>query len=220
MRGESMKIEFWLDYLCPKCYQQHQIIEKMIKMYDMKDIELVCRSYEMVEAKYFDTNEPYEEFISRHKNLPVEEVKAFLNENEFNLDLFKIHDAHRLAHLAKKEKKSQIYNHLIFEAIYEKHQDLSDHKLLREIALKADLDKDLTEEILNSDLYSSQVISNRENAQLKGIYELPFIRINGKVKLQGLQSADQIVKTLNQSFGKLKDIEFCEGENCVRKRRQ
>ncbi|BCR36330.1 DsbA family oxidoreductase [Mariniplasma anaerobium] len=215
-----MKIEFWLDYLCPKCYLQHQIIEELIKTYDMKDIELVCRSYEMVEAKYFDTNEPYEKFISRHKNLPVEEVKTFLDENEFNLDLFKIHDAHRLAHLAKKEKKSQLFNHLIFEEIYEKHQDLSNHQLLREIALKAELDQNLTEEILNSDLYSSQVISNRENAQLKGIYELPFMRINGKIKLQGLQSVDQIVKTLNQSFGKLKDIEFCEGENCVRKRRQ
>lgn len=215
-----MKIEFWLDYLCPKCYLQHQVLEELIKTYDMKNIDLVCRSYEMVEAQYFDTNEPYEEFISKHKNLPVEDVKTFLNENEFNLNLFKIHDAHRLAHLAKKEKKSQLFNHLVFEAIYEKHQDLSDHQLLREIAEKTKLDKVLTEEVLNSDLFSSQVISNRENAQLKGIYELPFMRVNGKIKLQGLQSIDQIVKTLNQSFGKLKDIEFCEGENCVRKRRQ
>jgi predicted DsbA family dithiol-disulfide isomerase len=50
-----MKIEFWLDYLCPKCYLQHQIIEELIKNYDMKDIDLVCRSYEMVEAECFDT---------------------------------------------------------------------------------------------------------------------------------------------------------------------
>jgi predicted DsbA family dithiol-disulfide isomerase len=215
-----MKIEFWLDYLCPKCYQQHQVIEELIKNYNMKDVDLVCRSYEMVEAEYFDTNEPFEEFISKHKHLPVEEVKAFLNENEFNLDLFQIHDTHRLAHLAKKEKKSALYNHLVFEAIYEKHQDLSDHKILREIAISAGLNKDLVDEVLHSNLYTSQVISNRENAQLKGIYELPFMRINGKIKLKGLQSLDQIIKALNQSFGKLKDIEFCEGENCVRKRRQ
>jgi predicted DsbA family dithiol-disulfide isomerase len=215
-----MKIEFWLDYLCPKCYLQHQIIEELIKNYDMKDIDLVCRSYEMVEAECFDTDEPFEIFISKHKNLPVEEVKTFLNENEFNLDLFKIHDAHRLAHLAKKEKKSQLYNHLVFEAIYEKHQDLSNHDILREIAISAGLNKDLVNEVLQSNLYTSQVISNRENAQLKGIYELPFMRINSKIKLQGLQSLNQIIKALNQSFGMLKDIEFCEGENCVRKRRQ
>lgn len=215
-----MKIEFWLDYLCPKCYLQHQVLEELIKTYDMKDIDLICRSYEMVEAEYFDANEPFEEFISKHKHLPVDEVKTFLNENEFNLDLFKIHDAHRLAHLAKKQKKADIYNHLVFEAIYEKHQDLSDHDKLREIAISAGLDQDLVEEVLHSDLYTSQVISNRENAQLKGIYELPFIRVNGKIKLQGLQSLEQIIKALNQSFGMLKDIEFCEGENCVRKRRQ
>lgn len=215
-----MKIEFWLDYLCPKCYLQHQILESLIKTYDIKDVELIYRSYEMVESENFNADEPYEEFIANHKHLPIEEVKQFLSDNQFNLELFKIHDVHRLFHLAKKHKKCQIYNHLVFDSIYEKHQNLSDHKLLKEVALNAGLNEKLIDEVLSSDLYASQVISNRENAQLKGITELPFIRINGKIKLQGLQSVDQIVKSLNQSFGMLKDIEFCEGENCIRKRRQ
>ncbi|MCD4826906.1 MAG: DsbA family protein [Acholeplasmataceae bacterium] len=215
-----MKIEFWLDYLCPKCYLQHQVLENLIKTYDIKDVELIYRSYEMVEAHQFDDGQSYDQFIANHKNLPIEEVKQFLCENQFELDLFRIHDVHRIFHLAKKYKKCQLFNHLVFDAIYEKHQDLSDHKNLKEVALMAGLDETLIDEVLTSTLYSSQVISNRENAQLKGITELPFIRINGKTKLQGLQSMDQIVKTLNQSFGMLKDIEFCEGENCVRKRRQ
>ena len=214
-----MKIEFWLDYLCPKCYLQHQILEQMIKNYEMKNIEIIYRSYEMVEAKDFNTEEPFDIFISKHKNLPIKEVKTFLHENEFNVKLFRIHDVHRLAHLAKKYKKTNIYNHLVFEAIYKDQLDLSNHKLLKEIGLKAGLDELLINEVLDSNLYNSQVLSNRENAQLKGIFELPFIRINGKLKFQGLQSEDTIIQSLNQSFAKLKDIDFCEGENCIRKRR-
>ena len=68
------------------------------------------------------------------------------------------------------------------------------------------------DDVLLSDLYASQVISNRENAQLKGIYELPFLRINGKIKLQGLQPETYLIKSLNQAFYQFKDIEFCEGE--------
>ena len=215
-----MKIEFWLDYLCPKCYLQHQILEQMIKVYDMKDIDIIYRSYEMVQAKDFNTEEAFENFISKHKNLPISEVKAFLYEHDFNVKLFRIHDVHRLSHLAKKQKKSRLFNHLVFEAIYVDKLDLSDHHILKEVGLQSGLDEQSILEVLKTDRYSSQVLSNRENAQLKGIYELPFIRINSKLKLQGLQSQESIVKSLNQSFAKLLDIEFCEGENCVRKRRQ
>ena len=215
-----MKIEFWLDYLCPKCYLQHKIIEEMIKTYEMKNIELIYRSYEMVNADLLDSNEPFDQFISKYKQLPIEEVQLFLEAHDFDMKVFEIHDTHRLAHLAKKEKKSQLYNDLVFKAIYEDHLDLSNHKALKEVGLKAGLDHHLIDEVLSSDLYSSQVISNRENAQLKGIYDLPYIRINGKVKLKGLQTVEQIIKTLNQSITKFQHIEFCEGENCIRKRRQ
>lgn len=214
-----MKIEFWLDYLCPKCYLQHQILENLIKNYDIQNLEIIYRSYEMVEEEDFDPSDSYEMFIAKHKHVPVEEVKAFLKEHNFNLKLFRIHDVHRLSHLAKKHKKSTIYNHHVFKAIYEDGLDLSDHENLKEVAMKAGLQASEIVEVLNSDMYHSQVISNRENAQLKGIYELPFLRVNGKIKLEDLQREPNIIKSLNQAFNQFRDIEFCEGENCIRKRR-
>ena len=77
-----MKIEFWLDYLCPKCYLQHQVLENLIKNYDIKDLELIYRSYEMVENKDFNKRRILRSFIARHKNLPIEQVKLFLDEKQ------------------------------------------------------------------------------------------------------------------------------------------
>ncbi len=215
-----MKIEFWLDYLCPTCYLQHQTIESMLKHYDIHDLELIYRSYEMVEDRAFDTNQSYVSFIAKHQKMSEEAVEKFLNEYNYHIQLFRIHDVHRMAHLAKKKQISRKFNQVVFHAIYEDKLDLSDHKHLKDVSIKAGLEETDIDEVLSTDKFSNQVISNRENAQLKGIYELPFLRINGQTKLQGLQLEQDLVNTLNQSFIKFKDVEFCEGEHCIRKKRK
>lgn len=214
-----MKLEFWLDYLCPKCYLQHQTIEYLIKHYDIHDLEIIYRSYEMVMADEFDSNTTYVDFIAEYKHMCKDEAKTFLDKNHIDISLFKIHDVHRMAHLAKKHKRSRVYNQLVFKAIYEDHLDLSDQATLKSISLEAGLNEKDIDEVISSNLYDSQVISNRENAQLKGIYELPFLRINGEIKLKGLQSEHDLINALNQSFISVGQTEFCEGENCVRKKR-
>lgn len=215
-----MKIEFWLDYLCPKCYIQNQILENMIKHYDIHDLEIIYRSYEMVDDDQLDPSESYISFISTYKNLSLDDTKKFLDQYHIDLKLIKIHDVHRVAHLAKKNKVSRLFNQLVFKAIYEDHLDLGNHKNLKMIGLESGLKEKEIDEVLTSNLYDSQVLSNRENAQLKGIYELPFLRINGQMKLKGLQSEQDLVNALNQSFIAFKQTEFCEGENCIRKKRQ
>jgi protein disulfide-isomerase len=101
-----------------------------------------------------------------------DEAKTFLDKNHIDISLFKIHDVHRMAHLAKKHKRSRIYNQLVFKAIYEDHLDLSEQDILKSISLEAGLKEKDIDEVLSSNLYDSQVISNRENAQLKGIYKV------------------------------------------------
>jgi predicted DsbA family dithiol-disulfide isomerase len=216
----NMKIEFWLDYLCPACYIQHKTIENMLIHYDIHDLEIVYRSYEMVEDQQLDISQTYTAFIAHYKKLDLDQTKDFLDQNHIDINLFRIHDVHRVAHLAKKQKKSRIFNQLVFKAIYEDQLNLSNHMRLKNISIEAGLDEKDVEAVLSSNLYDSQVISNRENAQLKGIYELPFLRINGEIKLKGLQTEQDLVNALNQSFISFKETEFCEGEHCVRKKRQ
>jgi len=212
-----MHIEFYLDYLCPKCYLQHKELEKMIKNKQIKKEDIVYRSYEMVDNHLFDHGLAFVDFISKYKHLPKEEVQQFLKETNLEISLFPIHNVHKMAHLAKKEKKSYAFNKAVFKAIYEEHKDLSFVHELRDLSLAIGLTENKVNQVFCSNLYSDAVISNKENGVLKGVESLPFLRINRSIKLEGLQHADAIIDAINEPIVK-KTSEHCIGENCSRKR--
>lgn len=212
-----MIVEFYLDYLCPKCYLQHKVLEDMVhdKQIDKRDI--IYRSYEMVNHENFDRSLSFIEFIAKYKRLPVDEVIKFLEDEALYIELFPIHNVHKMAHLAKKSDQSFDYSKAVFKAIYEDHKDLSRTDVLRELALSIGLDAQKVDEVLTTDAFSNAVISNKENAQLKGVSDLPFIRINRHVKLNGLCDEYDIMAALNRE--RLGESEYCVGENCVRHRK-
>lgn len=212
-----MTVEFYLDYLCPKCYIQHKVLEDMVQHKKIEAGDIIYRSYEMVYHEQFDQHMTFIDFIAKYKHLPVDEVIAFLNDQNININLFPIHNVHKMAHLAKKENKSFAYSKAVFKAIYEDHLDLSDNELLRCVAANVGLNNQAIEEVLTTDLYSNAVISNKENAQLKGVLDLPFIRINRHVKLSGLSDEFDIIAAFNQE--RLGHHEYCVGENCERSRK-
>ncbi len=209
-----MTVEFYLDYLCPKCYIQHKVLEDLVDEKQLAADDIIYRSYEMVNHEQFDQNLSFIDFIAKYKHLPHEEVIAFLNERQIEIRLFPIHNVHKMAHLAKKENKSFLYSKAVFKAIYEDHFDLSDVEKLKELALNVGLPSTLVDEVLTTDKFSNAVISNKENALLKGVSDLPFIRINKHVKLKGLSDEYDIIAAMNRE--RLGDKEYCVGDNCDR----
>lgn len=214
-----VKIEFWLDFLCPKCYIQHKNIVNLLQTYEIHNLELIYRNYEMVDDDQMDPSMTHAEFIASYRHLPLQAVEALLKQYNLDIKLFRIHDVHRMSHLAKRMKKQLLFIDMVFKAIYEDGLDLSNHDILKKISLDAGLPEAEIDRVLSSDLYHSQVLSNKENAQLKRIFELPTLRINGKLKMQGLQSEQSIIEGLNKTLIGIDPNEFCEGEHCIRKRR-
>ena len=212
-----MTVEFYLDYLCPKCYIQHKVLEAMVQENKIDASDIVYRSYEMVYHEQFDASLSFTDFVAKYKHLPVEEVIEFLKEKDLEIELFPIHNVHKMAHLAKKENRSFEYSKAVFKAIYDDRLDLSDINLLRKVALSVGLNAAQVEEVLTTDMYSNAVISNKENAQLKGVADLPFIRVNRHIKLRGLSDEYDIIAALNQE--RLGANEYCVGENCERHRK-
>ncbi|QWB95646.1 DsbA family protein [Mycoplasmatota bacterium] len=212
-----MTIEFYLDYLCPKCYLQHKIIESMV---DHKSIDpnlIIYRSFEMVDEKDFDQSIAFADFISKYKHLPKEEVVEFLKGTNLDIKLFPIHHVHKMFHLAKRHALAYAYNQSVFKAIYEQHLDLSDLDILKKLSLSVGLPKDEVEQVLYTNKYSNAVISNKENGLLKGVHMLPFLRINKMIKLEGIQDEAIIIEALNVEQPK-SNHEHCIGEHCYRKR--
>lgn len=212
-----MQIEFYLDYLCPKCYLQHKVIEQMINQKQINENDIIYRSFEMVDDQEFDQGINFVDFISKYKHLPKNEVIEFLRDTNLEIQLFPIHNVHKMAHLAKKEKKSFVFNQAVFKAMYEDRIDLSYVHELRALSLNIGLPESKVNQVICSNLYSDAVISNKENGLLKGVEALPFLRINRMIKLEGLQTSEVILDALHQEVKKKRN-EHCIGENCSRKR--
>ncbi len=213
-----MKLEFWLDYISPICYKQHQAIELLFKKYKFNDLELLYRSYEMIPK--FEPNEDcdFHRVLAQHHVLTLDETKELFKDVPKDLKPVKVIDAHRLSHLAKKSEKAFEFNQMVFKFYYELKKDISKKDVLIEISSKVGLNLEEVEYVLSSDRYQESVCLNRENAILKGIFEVPHLRIDGKIRLKNYHSDDQIIEALNMVSATYNKTDYCEGENCERKK--
>lgn len=212
-----MKLEFWLDYLSPLCYKQHQVIEQLLKKYEFNDFELLYRSYEMIPSFEPTKTCSLSDVLEKHYVLTKEEAQEQFNQY-LHLKPVKVIDAHRLSHLAKKQDKAFEFNKLLFKAYYIENKDISSREVLTYLAKKAKLDLDTVDHVLSTDLFYQQVYMNRENAILKGIHEVPHIRIDGKVRLMGYHTEAQLLDALTKASITFVKCDYCEGENCERKK--
>ena len=110
------------------------------------------------------------------------------------------------------------FNKQVFKTYYVEKQDISNHDVLRRISKKVGLDLTKVNEVLESDQFRDAVQMNRENAIVKGIFEIPHIRIDGKIRLAGFHTEEHLLDALNQASVKYVKTDFCEGENCDRKK--
>lgn len=218
MGFDEMKLEFWLDYISPLCYKQHQVIEQLYKKYHFEDLELLYRSYEMIPYFEPEENANFHKVLSDHHVLTDEEVDIMFGQMPKSLKPVKVMDAHRLSHLAKKLDKAFEFNKQLFKTYYVEKQDISNHEVLKRVAKKVGLDLNLVEIVLNSNQFEDAVKMNRENAIVKGIFEIPHIRIDGKTRLVGYHNEEHLLDALKQASVKYIKTDYCEGENCERKK--
>lgn len=213
-----MKLEIWLDYLSPLCYKQHKNLENLLNKYQFKDLEILYRSYEMIPFFKPEKDCTFHRILSKHHMISEEEAISISENMTDDLMPVEVIDAHRLSHLAKKESCAYFYNKNLYHAYYVEHKDISNHDVLRQIGIESGIGLKEINEVLSSNLYEKQVQSNRENAIVKGIFELPHMRIDGKYKLSGFHDENDLLKQFKHANAQYKQSEYCEGENCNRKK--
>lgn len=213
-----MKLEFWVDYNNPICYKQHQALEAFLQKYDIEDLELLYRNYEMIPQFKPSESCTFYDLMSKHYVETIDEVKKMYPDIPESFRPVSVHDAHRLSHLAKKENVAFQYHQILFKTYYELKEDISNHQVLINIGKKAGLDEIKIIDILSSNQYQDQVNQNRENACVKGIFELPHMRIDGKVKLAGFHDEPELYLNIKLLSSAVSKHEHCEDGNCERKK--
>ncbi|OOM74307.1 DSBA-like thioredoxin domain protein [Clostridium puniceum] len=206
-----MKIEIWSDFVCPFCYIGKRRLEIALNKFEYKDeVKLVFKSFELDPSskKKFDKN--IHEIIAKKYGISVEQAKASNNQIieqakavDLNYDFDDLiptntFDAHRLSHYAKTEGKMNELSERLLKAYFVDSLNISDYKVLANLAGEVGLNSDEALKILESGQYGAEVRKDEESASKLRINGVPYFVFNNKYSVSGAQPSELFLEMLEK----------------------
>jgi predicted DsbA family dithiol-disulfide isomerase len=109
-------------------------------------------------------------------------------------------DAHRLIHWAGPRQQKKAVN-LLFEDYFINGNDISEKKILIDIAKKIGLNPDDFNQLLSSDEDKENIYQRIKNASDKGVNGVPCFIVNNTYVLQGAQPTELWLKVIEEVSG-------------------
>nr|BBH86646.1 DSBA oxidoreductase [Thermosporothrix sp. COM3] len=208
-----MKIEIFSDILCPWCYIGKQRLRSALARFPYRDqVEISFSSFELDPSLPADSQETIEERTARSTGRSPQEVSAMLtyvtelarqeglNYHLEGVRLVNSRSAHRLVHLASRQKKQEAMQDRLWTAFLSEHRSISDPTTLLELAVEVGLDPDEVQAVLDSDAYMDEVNADKQRALLLGITGVPFFVIDEKYGISGAQTSEVFLKVLETAW--------------------
>ena len=206
-----MKIEIWSDYACPFCYIGEKRLERALADIDDKNIEIEFKSFELdpyadkkvtsstperFAEKYGLSLTAAEERIEQISDIGRSEGIDFKYSTTRYTNTF---DALRLTKFAHSKGHDEIITKL-FDAYFTKNLELSNHAVLKKIAVECGLDGKDVDEVLNSKLYAEDVRADESEAAGLGIHGVPYFVIGRKYGLSGAQPPEILKQAITDAL--------------------
>lgn len=210
-----MKIEFWLDYLCPITYLTHKNLMNALKELQLEKFNIVYRSFEMIE--YCEDDHQIMDVWMLHHHQSEDEIRAFLTHRYPDFEKLKYADvngAHQLSHLAKRFNVAMEVNTDLLNAFFEDGKDIGNIDVLIEIGNKYGMSEELIRSTVSNNTFREQILLNRENAFLRGIDRIPHLRINVKNHFNGYLSKVKLKEIITTYCRDIKVETYCVGDEC------
>jgi predicted DsbA family dithiol-disulfide isomerase len=211
-----VEVQVWSDFACPWCALGLARLDAARREFEHgDDVEVVHRSFELhpraaasqertmieaVAAKYGTTAERVR---ARHEQLAAFGREAGLTFDFDRVRLGNTFDAHRLAQSARGTDSEDALLQGLFRAYFSEGLLLSDHDVLRGIAVAAGLEGGVTEKVLDGDLYAREVRLDEAAAEELGVTGVPFFLINGAWPIPGAQDVETMVTVLRRAWSRL-----------------
>lgn len=205
-----MKIEVWSDYACPFCYIGEKRLSRALTEIG-KDVEVEFKSFELDPTASKDVISATDERFAQKYGLSLDAARKKIEQISLmgrreGIDFKYLttrytntFDALRLTKFAQEKGHNEIITKL-FDAYFTKNLELSDHKVLKKIAVECGLDENEVEEVLNSDKYAAEVREDERKAALIGIHGVPYFIIGGKYGLSGAQPVEILKQAINEAL--------------------
>ena len=219
-----MKIEIWSDYACPFCYIGEKRLEKAIAEVGSNDIDIEFKSFELdptasnevvsdtvdrFAIKYGMSKEDAAHRIEQISMMGRREGIDFKYSSTRYTNTF---DSLRLTKLAQERGHNEIITKF-FDAYFTKNLELSNHGVLKKIAVECGLDENEVDELLKGDKYAAEVRNDEREAAMLGIHGVPYFVIGGKYGLSGAQPVEVLKQAINEALTDEAETEF-NGMSC------
>lgn len=221
-----MKIEIWSDYACPFCYIGEKRLQRALSELDDKNIRIEFKSFELDPSADKKVVSSTPERFAEKYGLSLEAAKERIEQIslmgrregiDFRYSTTRYtntFDALRLTKFAQEKNHDEIITKL-FDAYFTKNLELSDHKILKKIAVECGLDGEEVENILNGDKYAEEVREDERVAAMLGIHGVPYFIIGGKYGLSGAQPVGILKQAINDALTEEKfDGMTCGANGC------
>lgn len=204
-----MEIEVWSDFACPWCALGHARLHAARTRFEHGDeLRVVHRSYELDPHAPARRELSMDQAVARKYGMAPEQARAGrarlaeLGRQDgvvFDFDLVQLgstFDAHRVMQAARGRTCEGALVDALFEAYFAGGRLLSDHAVLREVAVAAGLDAAVVDRVLGGSLYAKEVRDDEAAAYELGVTGVPFFLVDGTWPIPGAQDVDTMVAIL------------------------
>jgi predicted DsbA family dithiol-disulfide isomerase len=213
--GDAMKpfkVEIFSDLVCPWCYAGKRHIESALDYYrksypDERQPEVVWMPYQLhasIPREGVDRNEYLKRRFPGFANSSAmydQVSKAGRAVGlEYRFDRIRVQpnsvDAHRLVRLAERQGVAEPVVESLFKAFFVEGEDISRHELLVSVAAGAGMNEAEVSAYLGGEEGAEWVRKEDARAKRRGITTVPFLVLNERKGVSGLQPADMLFEAL------------------------
>ncbi|MEC7488823.1 MAG: DsbA family oxidoreductase [Pseudomonadota bacterium] len=203
-----MKIDIVADTICPWCYIGKVRLDRALEMRPQSNLTVGWRAFQLnpdMPSAGIDRRDYVREKFGgpdRAKAVYGSLSRAGSEEGiEFNFQIIEttpntIHSHRLVRHAATYELQTPVVT-AIYEAYFQKGQNIGDIEILADIGESVGIDRSKTLQFLESDADTETVVAEDELARKLGVTGVPCFIVNRKYAVSGAQSAEVLVQVFD-----------------------
>ena len=206
-----MIIDVWADVVCPWCFIGKRRLEKALETFPHRDhVTIRHRAFQL--QPDFKETVPTKDYLAQKYQTSLEQVAQMqanvcaVADGEglcYQLDETlsgNTFDSHRLLLWAATLEKQDELLEALFSNYFEKSLPVFSHADLVSAAVGVGIDADKADDLLTSDLYTDEVIADRNLAHQLGATGVPFFVFDMKYGISGAQPLEAFQQTLASAW--------------------
>ncbi|MFZ5846312.1 MAG: DsbA family oxidoreductase [Actinomycetota bacterium] len=213
--SSALKVDIWSDIACPWCYVGKRRFEEGVRRFAEshpdRTVEVEYHSFELAPDTPVDFEGTEVDFLADHKGLPVEQVRAMLEQMtevaasvglDFDYAALRHTNtlkAHQLLHLARVRGVQHEMKERLLRAYFTEGRHVGHHEQLADLASEVGLDRGEVLEALTQETYLDEVRADIAQARAYGINGVPFFVIDQRFGVSGAQDPAVFADALGQA---------------------